>query len=83
MIEVIHFFVFELLLLSNDPRDILIYSVILIHNLAQCLKITEKVSFNIASEARYVYILTKVNQKCPLGSPNPKEVKQCYQTGHF
>ena len=25
-------------------------------HLAQCLKITEKVSFNIASEARYVYI---------------------------
>ena len=26
--------------------------------LTQCLKITEKVSFNIASEARYVYILS-------------------------
>ena len=25
---------------------------------AQCLKITEKVSFNIASEASYVYILS-------------------------
>ena len=30
--------------------------------LAQCLKITEKVSFNIASEASYVYILS--GQKC-------------------
>ena len=30
-----------------------------IHNLAtQCLEITEKVSFNIASEASYVYILS-------------------------
>ena len=28
---------------------------------ARCLKITEKVSFNIASEASYVYILTKVH----------------------
>ena len=27
-------------------------------SLAQCLKITEKVSFNIASEASYVYILS-------------------------
>ena len=26
---------------------------------AQCLKITEKVSFNIASEASYVYILSE------------------------
>ena len=25
---------------------------------AQCLKITEKVSFNIASEASYIYILS-------------------------
>ena len=35
----------------------------------QCLKITENVAFNIASEASYVYILSTV--------------KQCYQTGHF
>ena len=27
-------------------------------HLAQCLKITEKVSFNIASEASYIYILS-------------------------
>ena len=26
--------------------------------MSQCLKITEKVSFNIASEASYVYILS-------------------------
>ena len=30
----------------------------LILYLARCLKITEKVSFNIASEASYIYILT-------------------------
>ena len=28
--------------------------------LSRCLKITEKVSFNIASEATYVYILLKM-----------------------
>ena len=34
--------------------------------LSRCLKITEKVSFNIASEASYVYILSgqKFNKKC-------------------
>ena len=30
----------------------------------QCLKINEKVSFIIASEASYVYMLTKVGGKC-------------------
>ena len=54
MIEVIHFFVFELLLLSNDPRDILLYLVIFIHYVAQCLKITEKVSFNILSRQKLI-----------------------------
>ena len=57
----------------------------------QCLKITEKVSFNIAKEASYVYILS--GQKL---IKNPKHgrfwrvfenlklvVKQCYQTGQF
>ena len=29
-----------------------------VFTLPQCLKITEKVSFNIASEASYVYILS-------------------------
>ena len=34
--------------------------------IARCLKITEKVSFNIASGASYVYILSgqKLNKKC-------------------
>ena len=36
--------------------------------LAQCLKITEKVAFNIASEASYVYILR--GQKFPKNAKN-------------
>ena len=60
----------------------------------QCLKITEKVSFNIASEASYVYILS--GQKLIKNAKNAKNgsfcrvfenlklaVKQCYQTGQF
>ena len=62
----------------------------LTHN-AQCLKITEKVSFNIASEASYVYILS--GQKLIKNAKNGQfwrvfeklklAVKQCYQTGQF
>ena len=55
---------------------------------ARCLKITEKVSFNIASEASYLYILS--GQKLIKNGPfwrvieNLKlAVKQCYQTGQF
>ena len=43
---------------------------------AQCLKITEKVAFNNASEVSYVYILS--GQKFI-----KKAKKQCYQIGHF
>ena len=58
---------------------------------AQCLKITEKVSFNIASEASYVYILSaqKLIKHAKNGPfwrvfENLKlAVKQCYQTCHF
>ena len=57
----------------------------------QCLKITEKVSFNIASEASYVYILSGQKlienaKNCPFLRvfENLKlAVKQCYQTGQF
>ena len=58
---------------------------------AQCLKITEKVSFNIASEASYIYILS--GQKFIKKAKNGQfwrvfeklklAVKQCYQTGQF
>ena len=56
---------------------------------AQCLKITEKVSFNIVSEASYVLSgqkLIKNAKKCPFWRvfENLKlAVKQCYQTGKF
>ena len=58
---------------------------------AQCLKITQKVAFNIASEASYVYILSA--QKFIRNAKNGQfwrvfenlkfAVKQCYQTGQF
>ena len=58
---------------------------------ARCLKITEKVSFNIASEASYAYILS--GQKLINNAKNGPisrvfenlklAVKQCYQTGQF
>ena len=57
----------------------------------RCLKNTEKVSFNIASEASYVYILSgqkfiKNAKNAPVWQvfENLKlAVKQCYQTGQF
>ena len=59
--------------------------------ITQCLKITEKVSFNITSEASYIYILSdqKFIKKAKKGQfwrvfENLKLiVKQCYQTGQF
>ena len=58
---------------------------------ARCLIITEKVSFNIAREASYVYILS--GQKLIKNAKNGQfwrvfenlklAVKQCYQTGQF
>ena len=58
---------------------------------SRCLKITEKVSFNIASEASYVYILS--GQKFITNAKNGPfwqvfenlklAVEQCYQTGQF
>ena len=59
--------------------------------ITRCLKITEKVSFNIASEASYVYILS--GQKLIKNAKNGPfwrvfenlklAVKQYYQTGQF
>ena len=58
------------------------------YHCAQCLKITEKVAFNIASEASYIYIFS--GQKLIKNGPfwrvfeNQKfAIKQGYQTGHF
>ena len=61
------------------------------YTLTRCLKITEKISFNILSEASYVYILSgqKLFQNAKNGPfwrvfENLKlAVKQCYQTGQF
>ena len=58
---------------------------------AQCSKITEKVSFNVASEASYVYILSgqkliknaKNGPVLPVFENLKLTVKQCYQTGYF
>ena len=57
----------------------------------RCLKITEKVSLDIASEASYDYILS--GQKLIKNAKNgpfwrvfenlKPAVKQCYQTGQF
>ena len=57
----------------------------------RCLKITEKVSFNIVSAASYVYILSgqkfienaKNGQFCRVFLNLKPAVKQCYQTGQF
>ena len=57
----------------------------------RCLKITEKVSFNIACEASYIYILSgqkliKNVKNCPFLRvfENLKlAVNQCYHTGQF
>ena len=53
---------------------------------SRCLKITEEVSFNIASEASYVYILSgqkqiKNGQFWRVFENLKLAVKQCYQTG--
>ena len=51
----------------------------------RCLKFTEKVSFNVASEASYVYYLS--GQKLIKDAKNDpiwrvfENLKQCYQTG--
>ena len=58
---------------------------------ARCLKITEKVSFNTASEASYVYILSgqkviknaKNGSFCLIFENLELAVKEVYQTGQF
>ena len=49
----------------------------------RCLKITEKVSFNIASNASYVYILSgqKLNEKSKQGRPPRKSEKGAVRCG--
>ena len=64
---------------------------ILLVTKSRCLKISQIVAFNIASEARYVYIFS--GQKLIKNAKNGPfwrvfenlklAVKQCYQTGQF
>ena len=59
---------------------------VIYYRITQCLKITEKVSFNIASEASFVYISlkgTKNGQFWRVFENQKLSVKQCYQTGLF
>ena len=42
-------------LLGEKQENVYVYSF----TLSQCLKITQKVAFDIASEASYVYILSR------------------------
>ena len=55
-------------------------------NVSLCLKITEKVAFNIASEASYAYIQSgqkfiKNGRVWQVFEKLKPTVKQCYQTG--
>ena len=54
---VVIFSVFYVAFSTNDS----LYDMIVIELLNMVFEIIEKVSFNIASEASYLYILTKVN----------------------
>ena len=83
---------------SSSKRKYITYSISKSNHLkfyifydTQCLEITEKVSFNLASEASYIYISSgqKFIENAKTWSiwwvfENLKlEVKQCYQTGQF
>ena len=77
--------------LDQTSRNFQLQKRFQVINSPQCLKITEKVAFNIASEASYVYILSV--QKFIKNAKNGQfwrvfeylqlAVKQCYQTGQF
>ena len=63
----VHFNITFISCLDSDKKDIFLYNN---QESSRCLKITEKVSFNIASEASYVYILSgqkliKNAKNCP------------------
>ena len=48
---------FTLKQFENQPKNVF-NATFQVSNFARCFKITDKVSFNIASEASYVYILS-------------------------
>ena len=76
---------------NNKKKRNETFLCILQNTMTKCLKITEKVSFNITSEASYFYILS--GQKLIKNATNGPfwrvfenlklAVKQCYQTGQF
>ena len=63
----------------NQPNFTL--SKLQLNFIARCLKITEKVLFNIVSEANYVYILS--GQKFIENAKNCETVKYYYQKDQF
>ena len=77
--------------ISFEIAVLQVTKVVVILPLARCLKITEKVSFNNASESSCVIILSK--QKLFNNAKNGPfwrvyenlklAVKQCFQTGQF
>ena len=78
-------------ILGSDRIKVIFAAAKILLLQSRCLKITEKVSFNIASEASYVYVLS--GQKFIKNAKNNPfwrvfenlklAVKQCYQTGQF
>ena len=76
---------------NPEIKNSIAYLYITVSMRSRCLKTTEKVSFNIASEASYVYILS--GQKLIKNAKNipfwrvfenlKLAVKQCYQTGQI
>ena len=79
---------YDLIRYQIVPPLFLFFFTVVTQVSSQCLKITEKVSFNIASEASYVFILS--GQKFIKNAKNgpfwrvleklENAVKQCYQT---
>ena len=80
-----------MLKISKKFDRVNLWVCVLLPPISRCLKITEKVSFNIVSEASYVYILSaqKLIKTAKYGPfwrdfDNLKlAVKQCYQTCQF
>ena len=89
--SLVHPYKFHNLSEAFSQKNLDLYLVCILGPISQCLKITEKVSFNIASEASYVNILSgqKLIKNAKTGPfwrvfENLKlAVKQCYQTGQF
>ena len=83
----INIFVWKLKIISNESFSNTLDNLINAH--PRCLKITEKVSFNIASEASYILSGQKLIKNAKNGpfwrvfESLKLAVKQCYQTYQF